>query len=166
MGPKTLRSLWHFMCTATGGYKKEASNPSICYRYIKQLASIFCTWYKNILFARSKVSCYFFGNLLLRENPFHIVNCLRSFDFTSFFVWTSKLLRCPWTSAESFPGGKHQQFAHLFQCEWRSTKRFLISTPQRKCPMLWQESQKCASLAAIARYIGINYTIRYQQFST
>jgi len=35
------------------------------------------------------------GNLLLRESPFHIVNCLKSFDFTLFIVYTIKLLKGP-----------------------------------------------------------------------
>jgi len=30
---------------------------------------------------------YFSGNLLLRESPFHTVNCLKSFDFKLFFVY-------------------------------------------------------------------------------
>jgi len=33
------------------------------------------------------------GNLLLRESPFHIVNCLKLFDFTLFFVYTLQLLK-------------------------------------------------------------------------
>jgi len=37
----------------------------------------------------------FSGNLLLRESPFHIVNCLKLFDFTLFFVYTLKLLKGP-----------------------------------------------------------------------
>jgi len=36
-----------------------------------------------------------FGNLLLRESPFYIVNCLKLFDFTLFFVYTLKLLKGP-----------------------------------------------------------------------
>jgi len=31
--------------------------------------------------------------LLLRESRFHVVNCLKSFDFKLFFVYTLKLLR-------------------------------------------------------------------------
>jgi len=33
------------------------------------------------------------GNLLLRDSPFHTVNCLKLFDFTLFFVYTLKLLK-------------------------------------------------------------------------
>ena len=33
------------------------------------------------------------GNLLLHENPFHTVNCLKLFNFTLFFVYTIKLLK-------------------------------------------------------------------------
>jgi len=39
------------------------------------------------------------------------------------------------------------------------TKCFTFSTPQRKCPILRQKSQKWPSLAATARYITIVYTI-------
>jgi len=42
-------------------------------------------------------------------------------------------------------------------------KCFTISTPQRKCPMLRQQSQKCASLPAIANYISVIYTIGYER---
>jgi len=35
------------------------------------------------------------GNLLLREIPFHIANCLTPVDFTLFFVYTLKLLKGP-----------------------------------------------------------------------
>ena len=35
------------------------------------------------------------GYVLLREGPFHIVNCLKLFDFTLFFVYTLKLLKGP-----------------------------------------------------------------------
>jgi len=38
------------------------------------------------------------------------------------------------------------------------TKRFAVSTPQRKGPMSRQQSQKCASSAAIVRYFTILYT--------
>ena len=42
-------------------------------------------------------------NLLLRESPFHVVNCLKSFDFILFFVHTLKLLRGPFvTFAHNF----------------------------------------------------------------
>ena len=33
------------------------------------------------------------GNLLLRESPFHIINCLKLFDFTLFFAYTLKLVK-------------------------------------------------------------------------
>jgi len=52
------------------------------------------------------------------------------------------------------------------QCKWTFTKRFTLSTPQRQCPILRQESQKCTSLAAIATsqvYCDIIYTIGYLQ---
>jgi len=49
------------------------------------------------------------------------------------------------------------------QCKWMFTKHFTLSIPQRKCHMLWQQSQKWASLAAIARYIMIIFSIGYLQ---
>ena len=49
------------------------------------------------------------------------------------------------------------------QCKWIFTKHFTLSTPQRKCPVLWQQSQKWASLAAIAKYIMIIFSIGYLQ---
>ena len=35
------------------------------------------------------------------------------------------------------------------QCQWTFTKRFTLVASQRKCAMLRQQSQKCASLAAV-----------------
>ena len=46
------------------------------------------------------------GNLLLRESPFQIVNCLKLFDFTLFFVYTLKLLKAP--------------LAHIFALFWKT----------------------------------------------
>ena len=31
----------------------------------------------------------------MRESPFHIVNCFKSFDFKLFFVYTLNLLKAP-----------------------------------------------------------------------
>jgi len=53
------------------------------------------------------------------------------------------------------------------QCKWTFTKLFTLSKPQRKCLMSRQQSQKCASLEAIARYITIIYSIdQLQIFKT
>ena len=49
------------------------------------------------------------------------------------------------------------------QCKWMFTKHFTLSTPQRKCPVLWQQLQEWASLAAMARYIIIICSIGYLQ---
>jgi len=60
----------------------------------------------------------------------------------------------------SFGGPEHLRPSEgtllAMQCKWTFTKRFILSTLQRKCPML--QSQKNASSAAIARCISI--TIR------
>jgi len=47
------------------------------------------------------------------------------------------------------------------QWKWTFTKRFFLSTLQRKCPMLRWHSQKNALLAAIARYISITQFTQY-----
>jgi len=49
------------------------------------------------------------------------------------------------------------------QCKWTLANRFILSTLRRKCPMLRWQSQKNASLAAMARYISITtvYTVGY-----
>ena len=50
------------------------------------------------------------------------------------------------------------------QCKWTFTKRFTHSIAQEKYPVAGQQSQKCASLAVIARYIKIIYTGYLQIF--
>jgi len=45
------------------------------------------------------------------------------------------------------------------QCKRTFTEHFTLSKPQRKCPVLRQQSQKCASLAALVRYITIIYIL-------
>jgi len=59
-----------------------------------------------------------------------------------------------------FRGGQRQRFAYTFQVADDTMqidvyKTLYPSTTQRKCPVLRHESQKCASLAAIARHIMI-----------
>jgi len=59
-----------------------------------------------------------------------------------------------WVSAEIFPGVKVGILLILFrlltmQCKWTFTKHFILSIPQRKCPKLRQQSQKCASLTTM-----------------
>ena len=51
------------------------------------------------------------------------------------------------------------------QCNWTFIKHFTLSTPQRKLPMIRQQSQKCASLAVITRYITIIYTRVHNLFA-
>jgi len=67
--------------------------------------------------------------------------------------------------------GHRQHFANRFQVADDAMQTYVhetlypyyATTPQRKCPMLQQRSQKCASLAAIARCIAIIFTIGYLQ---
>ena len=67
-----------------------------------------------------------------------------------------------------FPRRRHpQHFANPCSGCWRCNTNVLSwnawHTPQRKCPMLRQQSQECGGLAAIARYATILFTIRYPQ---
>ena len=66
-----------------------------------------------------------------------------------------------------FQGGNVGLFLTLcrllqMQCKWMFTKHFTLSTPQRKCPMLWQQSQKMRFVGS-HRYIMIIFTIGYLQ---
>jgi len=60
---------------------------------------------------------------------------------------SSEICSWSWASAEIFPGGgKVDILLILFrfltmQCKWTYTKRFTLSAPQRKWPMLWQRLQ-------------------------
>jgi len=56
---------------------------------------VFYTCYTKILLAESNLNFSLSENLLLHENPFHIVNCLKFFEFTLFFVYTLKLFKAP-----------------------------------------------------------------------
>jgi len=68
-----------------------------------------------------------------------------------------ELLR--WAFAEIFPGGNVDILPIIFrfltmQYKWMSIKRFTLSTPQRKCPMLRQQSHK-------TRFAGSNSQVFY-----
>jgi len=83
---------------------KRGYGSYICSSYIKKRAPISYTCYiasvkyrasayTETLFAENNLNFHFFGNLLLRESAYHIVNCLKSFDFLLFFAYSLKLLR-------------------------------------------------------------------------
>ena len=61
----------------------------------KKIPYILHMLHKN--FTRWKQFKFFIlsGNLLRRRSPFYIVNCLKLFDFTLFFVYTLNLLKGP-----------------------------------------------------------------------
>jgi len=92
--PKTLYSLWYVVCTIYGLEKgpvalvfvhvTSKNGPYI----LHMLQKNFTCWKQFKLFILS-------GNLLLHESPFHVVNCLKLFDFTLCFVYTLKLLKDP-----------------------------------------------------------------------
>ena len=87
---KTLYNLWYVICTIYG--HEKGSTAPVCSRYIKKAPLYFK--HATQKFNRWKQFKFFIlsANLLLRESPFHIVNCLKLLDFTSFFVYTLKLL--------------------------------------------------------------------------
>jgi len=66
---------------------------------VQKEGPIFYTCYAETLFAESKLIFFILsGSLLLRESSLRIVNCLKSFDFKLFFVYTLHLLRGPYWS--------------------------------------------------------------------
>jgi len=92
--PKTLYNLWYVICTIYG-LEKGPLIP-VCSRYIKK-GLLYFTHATQKNFSRWKQFKFIIlsANLPLRESPFHIVNCLKLFDFTLFFVYTLKLLKDP-----------------------------------------------------------------------
>jgi len=73
---------------------------------------------------------------------------------TTISVPLSKQSRLHGRPQKFFQGGQSRHFLILFrlltmQCKSMFTKRFTLSTPQRKCPMLRQQSQKL-------RFVGSN----------
>ena len=72
----------------------------------------------------------------------------------------------PWASAEIFPGdGAKSEFCYHFQvaddkCKRTFTKRFTLFLYHKdNAPCYGNNHKKCVSLAAIARYITIIYTV-------
>jgi len=51
--------------------------------------------YKKLYSLKSSLIFILFGKLLMREGPFHIVNCVKSFDFKLFLVYILDLLAAP-----------------------------------------------------------------------
>jgi len=74
-------------------------------------------------------------------------------------------------SSEIFPGSQPQRLVNPCQIADDAMQMyvhdtlnlFYTPTPQRKWPMLRQQSQTRACLAAVARYIAIIFSIRYLQ---
>ena len=76
-------------------FSKRVPCPYVCSRYIKKGPYILHMLHKNFTCWKQLKFFILSGNLLLRESPFHIVNCLKLFDFKLFFVYTLKLLKGP-----------------------------------------------------------------------
>jgi len=90
---KTLYNLWYVICTIYGLEKVPLA--PVCSRYIKKGPYILNMLHRNFTRWKQFIFLVLSGNLLLRESPFHIVNCLKLFDFTLFFVYALKLLKGP-----------------------------------------------------------------------
>jgi len=58
------------------------------------------------------------GNFRLRESPFHIVNCLKLFNFTLFFVYTLKMLKGLLWRIFLHYFEKHMTFSRVAAPEW------------------------------------------------
>ena len=64
-------------------------------RYIKQ-GPLYLTHATQKFYLLKAIQIFILsGSLLLRESPFHTVNCLKLFDFTLFFIYALKLLKAP-----------------------------------------------------------------------
>jgi len=70
---------------------KKGPLPLCLFTLHQTRAPLFYTCYTKILLLKA-IQIFFIlsGSLLLRESPFHIVNCLKLFDFTLFFVYILK----------------------------------------------------------------------------
>jgi len=69
------------------------------------------------------------GNLLLRKSTFHIVNCLKLFNFTLFFVYTLKLQKGPFWHIFLLYFEKHMTFS--ITCGSRVVHQLLNKTMQK-----------------------------------
>jgi len=74
---------------------KKGPLPLFVHVTSKKVSYILHMLHKN--FTRWKQFKFFIlsGHMLLRESPFHIINCLKLVDFALFFVYKLKLLKAP-----------------------------------------------------------------------
>jgi len=79
--PKTLHNLWYVICTIYG-LEKGPLAPMSVHVTSKNDPYILHMLHKNFTFWKQLKFFILSGNLLLRESPFHVVNCLKLFDFT------------------------------------------------------------------------------------
>ena len=94
--PKILYNLWYVTCTIYGLLVLTKGSLSLYLFTLHQNgAYILNRLHKH--FTCWKQFKYFIlpGNLLLRESSFDIVNCLKLFNCTLFFIYTLKLLKGP-----------------------------------------------------------------------
>ena len=100
------------MCTLCG---QRGPSP---YSLSQKRVPIFCTCYTKNLLLKSRWFFYLSGNLFLLGNNFHLVNCLKSFYFKFFFVYTS--LGGPFSTFE-------HNFCFILESIWLASERIKCS---------------------------------------
>jgi len=115
-----LHNLWSW---------KRANCPYICSRYIKKCPYVLHILHKNFTCWKQFKFFILSGNFLLRESPFHIVNCLKVFNFTLFFVYTLKLLKGPIWHVFLLYFEKHITFSRA--CGSREVHQLLNKTMEK-----------------------------------
>jgi len=92
--PKTLYNLWYVVCTI---YGLEKGPIALMFVHVtsKKGPYILHMLHKNFTCWKQFKLFILTGNLLLRESPFHIANCLKLFDFTLFFCLHIKVVKGP-----------------------------------------------------------------------
>ena len=111
---------------------KRAPCSYVCLRFIKKgpLAPyILQMLQKNFTCWKQFKFLILSGNFLLRESLFHIVNCLKLFDFTLFFVYTLELLKGPLWHIFLLYFEKHMTFSRA--CGSRVVHQLLNKTMQK-----------------------------------
>jgi len=105
------------------------------------------------------------ANFLLRESPFHIVNSLKLFYFTLFFVYTSKLLKGPLWHTFLLYFEKHMTCSRacgsrvVHQLLNRTMQKLMRKSPWRVPRHLWKKGaprrQPCSPF--LISTPGLNY---------
>jgi len=108
---------------------KRAHCPYIVHVTSKNVPCIFHLLHKNFSWWKQFKFFILCENLLLRESPLHILNCLKLVNFTLFFVYTLKLLKGPLWHISLFYFEKNMTFARA--CGFRVVQQLLNKTMQK-----------------------------------